>query len=72
MQTNQEKAELLLYDTFHEPCIAGDTEHLVSKIDILVEAQKESIGLECDIHNSAMLDGMMIIQAVANGRPWPL
>ncbi len=72
MQTNQEKAELLLFDMFNSSRIAGDFVGLASKIDIMVEAQKVAIGLDGDIHDSAMLDGMMVLQAVANGRPWPL
>lgn len=38
-------------------------------VDNCIEQQKEK---EMDLHNIGMLDGMLVIQAAVNGKPWPL
>ena len=42
---------------------------ILKVIDDCLKKQKEE---ESDLHNLGMLDGMLVIQAAVNGRPWPL
>lgn len=53
------------------------SEEILKIIDDCVEKQKKGISdpednLTYYLRDRARLDGMLVIQAAANGRPWPL
>ena len=50
--------------------IPSDIQHVLKIIDECVEKLKGD--KELDLHGLGMLDGMLVIQSVANGNPWPL
>ncbi len=52
-----------------EKGIPSDIKHVLAIIDDCLEKQKQK---GTDLHNLGMLDGMLVIQAVVNGNPWPL